>query len=76
MGSMLAYREPVMKKRLAYSTVSQISYILFWIVITEFGAMTGALLHVIFHALVKTTLFLVAGAIVTGKTGGKIIGNW
>ena len=29
MGSMLAYKEPVMKKRLAYSTVSQVSYVLF-----------------------------------------------
>ena len=70
MGSMLAYREPVMKKRLAYSTVSQISYILFGLSLLNPVAMTGALLHVIFHALVKTTLFLVAGAIIftTGKT--------
>ena len=70
MGSMLAYKEPVMKKRLAYSTVSQISYILFGLSLLNPIAMTGALLHIIFHALVKTTLFLVAGAIIftTGKT--------
>lgn len=70
MGSMLAYREKVMKKRLAYSTVSQVSYILFGLALLEPSAMTGALLHVVFHAFIKVTLFLSAGAIIykTGKT--------
>lgn len=70
MGSMLAYREKVMKKRLAYSTVSQVSYILFGLALLEPAAMTGALLHVIFHAFIKSVLFLSAGAIIykTGKT--------
>lgn len=70
MGSMLAYREKVLKKRLAYSTVSQISYILFGLALLHPTAMTGSLLHVVFHALIKCTLFLCAGAIIykTGKT--------
>lgn len=70
MGSMLAYREKVMKKRLAYSTVSQISYILFGLALLQPQAMTGALLHVVFHAFIKAALFLCAGAIIykTGKT--------
>lgn len=70
MGSMLAYREKIMKKRLAYSTVSQVSYILFGLALLEPSAMTGALLHVVFHAFIKVTLFLSAGAIIyrTGKT--------
>ena len=70
MGSMLAYREVVMKKRLAYSTVSQVSYILFGLSLLNTVGMTGALLHVVFHAFIKSTLFLVAGAIIykTGKT--------
>ncbi len=69
MGSMLAYREKVFKKRLAYSTVSQVSYILFGLSCLNVTAMEGALLHVIFHALIKSTLFLAAGAIIfkTGK---------
>ena len=46
MGSMLAYREKIMKKRLAYSTVSQASYILFGLYLLQPQAMTGALLHV------------------------------
>lgn len=61
MGSMLAYREPVFKKRLAYSTVSQISYILFGLSLLSPAGMTGALLHTVFHAFIKCTLFLTAG---------------
>ena len=70
MGSMLAYREKVMKKRLAYSTVSQISYILFGLALLNPEAMTGSLLHVVFHACIKSCLFLSAGAVIykTGKT--------
>ena len=70
MGSMLAYREKVLKKRLAYSTVSQVSYILFGLALLEPAAMTGALLHTVFHALIKAALFLSAGAVIdkTGKT--------
>ena len=68
MGSMLAYREKVMKKRLAYSTVSQISYILFGLALLNPEAMTGSLLHVVFHACIKSCLFLSAGAIIY-KTG-------
>lgn len=60
-GSILAYREKVFKKRLAYSTVSQVSYILFGLSLFEADAMTGAILHVVFHAFVKCGLFLTAG---------------
>lgn len=70
MGSLLAYREPVLKKRLAYSTVSQLSYILFGLAVMHETAFTGALCHVLAHGFVKATLFLCAGAIIymTGKT--------
>lgn len=70
MGSMLAFREPVFKKRLAYSTVSQASYILFGLSVLSPTAMTGALLHVVFHAFIKCTLFLTAGIFIfqCGKT--------
>lgn len=61
MGSMLAFREPVMKKRLAYSTVSQVSYILFGLSLLQPEAFTGAMLHAVFHAFVKCALFLTAG---------------
>lgn len=70
MGSMLTYREPVLKKRLAYSTVSQLSYILFGLSVMNVTAVTGGLLHVLAHGFIKAVLFLVAGAIIctTGRT--------
>ncbi len=69
LGSMLAYREKVFKKRLAYSTVSQMNYIMFGLSLLNEAGVLGSLIHVIMHAMVKTTLFLVAGNIIhqTGK---------
>ncbi len=64
MGSMLAYREKVLKARLAYSTVSQLSYIIFALLLCNPIAFVGALLHVLFHALAKNSLFLCAGTII------------
>ena len=64
LGSMMAYNEKVMKKRFAYSTVSQVSYVLFGLSILSATGMKGALLHVIFHSVIKDGLFLVAGAII------------
>lgn len=73
MGSMLAYMEPVLKKRLAYSTVSQVSYILFGLGLMVPAGVVGALAHVVFHSLIKNALFLAAGAIIvqTGYTRVK-----
>ena len=70
LGSLLAFREPVFKKRLAYSTVSQVSYVLFGLSLLQPQAFTGALLHTVFHAFIKSALFLTAGIIIyqTGKT--------
>ena len=70
MGSMMAYREDLLKKRLAYSSVSQVSYVLFGLsTMTEMG-FVGALLHIVFHSIIKNGLFLSAGAIIhqTGHT--------
>lgn len=70
MGSMLAYREPVLKKRLAYSTISQVSYILFGLAVMNGDSVTGSLFHMLCHGFIKAVLFLCAGAIIytTGKT--------
>ncbi len=67
-GSMLAYMEPVLKKRLAYSTVSQVSYILFGLSLLTSTGLLGALLHMMYHAAAKCGLFLCAGAFIT-QTG-------
>ena len=42
-----------MKKRLAYSTVSQVSYVIFGLMLFHPVALAGALLQVIFHAVAK-----------------------
>ena len=68
MGSMLAYNEKVIKNRFAYSSVSQASYIMLGLAVLTPTAMTGALLHVLFHAFIKTALFLTAGAINSVQT--------
>ncbi|MBQ9979815.1 MAG: proton-conducting membrane transporter [Oscillospiraceae bacterium] len=70
MGSAMAYREKVFKKRLAYSTVSQVSYVLLGIFMLTGAGVVGSLLHVVFHAAAKVGLFLVAGTVIfaTGRT--------
>ena len=64
MGSMMAFLEKNMKKRLAYSTVSQISYIMLALSLLSDGGIRGALLHVMSHASSKGCLFLCAGVFI------------
>lgn len=70
MGSMLAYKEKLLKRRLAYSTVSNVSYVVFGLMLLCPAGFVGALLQVVFHAVAKNILFLCAGAIIykTHKT--------
>ena len=70
MGSMMAYKENILKKRLAYSSVSQVSYVLFGISTMTVAGLTGALLQVVFHSITKNLLFMTAGSIIykTHKT--------
>lgn len=75
MGSMMAYLEKGLKKRLAYSTVSQVSYILFGLALMQQTAFTGAILHTVFHAFMKTALFLAAGAMIY-QTGRKNVSEF
>ncbi|MBK5240512.1 proton-conducting transporter membrane subunit [Clostridium sp.] len=70
MGSFLALHQENLKKRLAYSTISQLGYILLGIVLLNEDAFVGSLLHLINHAVIKIVLFFCVGAIMytTGKT--------
>ena len=61
MGSMMAFLEPVLKKRLAYSSVSQLSYIMFGLALLSPTGFIGALMHIFYHAVIKCGLFLCAG---------------
>ena len=61
MGSMMAFREKITKKRLAYSTISQISYIMLGLSLLTSDGLRGGLLHLMQHAASKGCLFLTAG---------------
>ena len=65
MGSMVALGEPRLKKRLAYSTVSQLSYIVFGLMIFNETAFAGSILQLVSHALCKSALFMCAGSFLT-----------
>jgi len=62
LGSMVALGESRIKKRLAYSTVSNLSYILLGIFMFNETAFSGAILQLVSHALCKSALFLCAGS--------------
>ena len=64
MGSTMAFGEENLKKRLAYSTVSQISYIMLSLSLLTDAGLRGGLLHVFSHACAKGCLFLVAGVFI------------
>ena len=64
MGSLLAFREPMLKRRLAFSTISQVGYIMFGLGMLTTAGLVGALLHMVFHSIAKNALFLNAGAII------------
>lgn len=62
-GCSRAVKETHLKRRLAYSTISNLSYILFGAVIMTPLGMVGALSHLVFHAVMKISCFFCAGAI-------------
>jgi multicomponent Na+:H+ antiporter subunit D len=62
-ASIRALGEQNLKRRLAYSTVSQLSYIILGAVIGTPAALAGAMFHMVAHGLMKITLFFCAGSI-------------
>ncbi len=69
-GSLVALNASNLKRMLAYSTVSQLSYIVMSAALLAPLSIVGAVLHIVAHAVGKITLFFAAGAIYTasGKT--------
>jgi len=69
-ASVVALRSDNLKRRLAYSTVSQLSYVVIAAALLTPLSVIGAALHLAAHAVSKITLFFAAGAIYTasGKT--------
>ena len=69
-GSTMAVREIHWKRRLAYSTISNLSYILFGAALMSPLGLAAALSHLVIHAFMKICSFFCAGAVMhqTGKT--------
>ena len=69
-GCSRAVKETHIKRRLAWSTVSNLSYILFGATVMTPLGLVGALSHFVFHGFMKMCSFLCAGAFMhqTGKT--------
>lgn len=69
-GCSRAVKETHIKRRLAFSTVSNLSYIIFGITIMTPLGLVGALTHFVFHGFMKMCSFLCAGAFMhqTGKS--------
>jgi multicomponent Na+:H+ antiporter subunit D len=69
-ASIIALRSDNLKRRLAYSTISQLSYVILATAILAPISIMGAALHILAHAFGKITLFFAAGSIytVTKKT--------
>lgn len=74
LGSAVALTQTDLKRRLAYSSISQLGYVLLGLSIFNNNAITGALFHIFSHAFMKSALFLAAGAVIW-KTGKRNIAD-
>jgi len=60
----MALVEPDIKRVLAYSTVSQLGYMMFGLGLVEFSGFASSTFHLLSHAIFKALLFLGAGAVI------------
>jgi len=63
LASLVAFRKDNLKARLAYSTVSQLSYVVLGALLANRFGIIGGGMHIAMHAFGKITLFFAAGAI-------------
>jgi multicomponent Na+:H+ antiporter subunit D len=63
LGSMVAFTKDNLKARLAYSTISQLSYIVLGAMLANRWGIIGGGMHIAMHAFGKITLFFAAGAV-------------
>ena len=71
-GSAMAVKTQHLKRRLAWSTISNLSYMLMGAALMSPEGMVGSLIHMIMHGITKITLFYCAGAILV-RTGKEYI---
>lgn len=62
-GSLIAVRQDNLKRRLAYSTIVHLSYIVLGAALVAPAGLVGSMMHMVNHGLAKITLFFCAGAI-------------
>ena len=65
-GAVMAAAEDELKRRLAWSTISQMAYVLLAVALLAPEVTVGALVHITHHAFLKGALFFCAGALATG----------
>ena len=70
LGSVFAIMQSNLKRRLAYSSVAQMGYILLGMALLSEQALVGDIFHIFTHAIMKSGLFLISGTLIllTGKT--------
>lgn len=68
LASIIAIKQDNLKRRLAYSTISQLSFIVLGIALISPNSLVGAMIHIANHAFTKGTLFMCAG-IIMHETG-------
>lgn len=73
-SSLIALSQDGLKRRLAFSTIGQLSYIILGAALLSPAGITGSLMHIAMHAFGKITLFFCAGAIFVA-TGLKNISD-
>jgi len=71
-ASLIALTKDDLKARLAYSTVSQLSYVVIGVALLTPSAVEGGMAHIVHHAFSKITLFFAAGAIYVASHTKKI----
>jgi len=71
-ASLIALRQDNLKRRLAYSTVSQLSYVVLGAALANAHAFMGGAMHIAMHGFAKITLFFCAGAIFTAARKTEI----
>lgn len=72
LGSLIAMTKDNLKERLAYSTISQLSYIVLGAMLANSMGLLGGTMHIAMHAFAKISLFFAAGAILVTAHKTKV----
>ena len=72
LASIIAMTQDNLKLRLAYSTISQLSYVVLGALLASNMSVLGGTLHISMHAFAKITLFFAAGAILVAANKSNI----